>query len=80
MAESRMYETLSQVLQDYGYIFISHRLASAKMAERILVIDEGRIIEDGSHDELMKQQGEYCHMFNEQSAWYVDSKEKGMEA
>ena len=70
-----MYHTFSEVLKDNGYIFISHRLASAKMADRIIVIDDGRIIEDGNHDELMKQQGMYCKMFREQSAWYVNTEE-----
>lgn len=75
VAESLMYHTFSEVLKDNGYIFISHRLASAKMADRIIVIDDGRIIEDGNHDELMKQQGMYCKMFREQSAWYVNTEE-----
>lgn len=75
VAESLMYHTFSEVLKDSGYIFISHRLASAKMADRIIVIDDGRIIEDGNHDDLMKQQGMYCKMFREQSAWYMNPEE-----
>lgn len=67
-----MYHTFSEALKDNGYIFISHRLASAKMADRILVIDDGRIIEEGSHDDLMKQEGVYCKMFQEQSLWYIN--------
>ena len=45
------------------------------VADRILVIEDGRIIEDGNHDDLMKQQGMYCKMFQEQSAWYVNAEE-----
>lgn len=75
VAESLMYHTFSEALKDYGYIFISHRLASAKMADRIIVIDNGRIIEDDNHDNLMKQQGLYCKMFQEQSAWYMNPEE-----
>lgn len=76
IAESQMYYVFSEILKDYGYIFISHRLASAKMAERILVLDQGTIIEDGSHEELMRKKGFYYAMFMKQSAWYI---EKGAE-
>lgn len=74
VAESIMYNTFSEVLKNKGYIFISHRLASAKMADRIIVIDGGRIIEDGNHDNLMEQQGVYYKMFKEQSCWYVNEE------
>lgn len=75
VAESLMYHTFAEVLKDYGYILISHRLASAKLADRIIVMDDGQIVEDGKHEELMKQQGLYCKMFSEQSAWYVNTEE-----
>lgn len=74
VSESRMYHDFSQVLKDYGYIFISHRLASTKMADRILVIENGELAEDGSHVELMALQGLYYRMYMEQSSWY---QEKG---
>ena len=63
IAESQMYYVFSEILKDYGYIFISHRLASAKMAERILVLDQGTIIEDGSHEELIEKQGRYYELY-----------------
>jgi len=50
---------------------ISHRLASAKMADKIIVIDGGKVSEEGSHGELMHKGGMYADMFNAQSAWYV---------
>lgn len=75
VAESLMYYTFAEALKDNGYIFISHRLASAKMADRIIVIDDGHVVEDGSHDGLMKQGGLYCRMFQEQSLWYRNLKE-----
>ncbi len=75
LSESEMYHTFSEILKDQGYIFISHRLASARMAERILVLEEGKIVEEGNHETLMKNQGLYFRMFTEQSSWYV--KERG---
>ena len=57
---------------------VSHRLASAKMADRILVLDGGRIVQSGSHEALMGEQGLYRTMFLAQSSFYVTTdKQKG---
>lgn len=78
MAESRMYENFAQIFHKRGTIMISHRLASARMADRILVLDGGRIVQSGSHAELMEQEGLYRTMYLAQSSWYAD-KEAGDE-
>ena len=52
---------------------VSHRLASAKMADRILVLDGGRIVQSGSHEELMCEQGLYQTMYLAQSSFYVEN-------
>lgn len=70
VAESRMYESFLEVMQERGSIMISHRLASAKTADRIIVLKDGQICETGTHEKLMAQQGLYCEMFRQQSAWY----------
>ncbi len=49
---------------------ISHRLASAKMADRIMVLDGGRIVQNGSHGKLMETEGLYRTMYLAQSSWY----------
>ena len=73
-AEKEMYQNLQKIIgtsnRGRGCIFISHRLASAKMADVIFVLDEGRIIEKGSHDELIKNGGLYSKMYKEQASWY----------
>ena len=51
-------------------IFISHRLASTRFCDRIILLDDGKIIEEGSHDELMKLGGQYKQMFDVQSQYY----------
>ena len=56
-------------------IFISHRLASTRFCDRIFLIDEGKIIEAGSHDELMALNGNYAGMYNVQSYYYRDGCE-----
>ena len=50
--------------------FISHRLGSTKLADEILVIDAGHVIERGTHRELMEHQGLYARMYNSQQGWY----------
>ena len=73
IAESKLYDSFSSVLQTRGCILISHRLASARLAERIIVIEGGEVIETGSHDELMQRKGLYSVMYEEQSEWYKES-------
>lgn len=70
IAESKLYDSFSAVLEKQGSILISHRLASARLAQRIIVLDGGEVIETGSHEELMKNSGLYSVMYEEQSEWY----------
>lgn len=56
---------------DKTVIFISHRLSTTRMADRIYMLDGGRIIEHGSHDELMKKGGKYAEMFTLQAEKYI---------
>jgi ATP-binding cassette subfamily B protein len=51
-------------------ILISHRLGSARLADRILFLHQGAIIENGSHDDLMAQNGSYAELFSIQADWY----------
>ena len=51
-------------------LFISHRLGSTKIADRILVLDGGHIVEDGTHEELLVRRGLYHRMYTAQAAWY----------
>ena len=69
--ESRVYEDFSKISQDKTTLFISHRLGSTKLADEILVLDEGVIKQKGSHEQLMKSGGLYCEMFENQRSWYL---------
>ncbi|MGH7846103.1 MAG: hypothetical protein ACREQW_13165 [Candidatus Binatia bacterium] len=51
-------------------ILISHRFSTVRMADRIVVIQEGRIVEIGSHPELLRRQGIYAHLFSMQAEGY----------
>ena len=70
LAESEVYQSYSRVAAGLTTLFISHRLGSTKIADRILVVDGGVIGESGSHDELMRQEGRYAQMFTTQQHWY----------
>lgn len=70
LAESEMYHSFAQVLKNRGCIMISHRLASARMADKIIVLSKGMVTEMGSHEQLMKAGGFYAQMFVSQSSWY----------
>ena len=74
LAESRMYENFARIFRERGTVLISHRLASARMADRILVLDGGRIVQTGSHGELMAEEGLYRTMFLAQSSFYKEEE------
>jgi ATP-binding cassette, subfamily B, multidrug efflux pump len=63
--EERILQNLKRIMVDRTTIIISHRVSSVKHCDEILVIDDGRILEQGSHDELMAKKGEY-HEIHEQ--------------
>ena len=69
-AESEMYKMFSQSLKGKGGIMVSHRLASARFADKILVLSEGRVVEYGTHENLLALNGIYSEMWKKQSGWY----------
>ena len=70
-----MYESLISVTKGKTVLYISHRLSSAVLSDRIIVLDGGKIAEEGSHDELMKKDGVYKEMFTLQASSYNKEKE-----
>ncbi|MFC3769044.1 ABC transporter ATP-binding protein [Paenibacillus sp. GCM10012303] len=70
IGESKLYEQFEQISRDKTTLFISHRLGSTLLADHIFVIGDGRIIEQGSHPELMKARGVYAGMYESQRSWY----------
>ncbi len=72
VAEAKMYKALEDGTANKTVIYISHRLSSAKNADRILVFSGGELIEEGAHSELMNLGGEYCEMFTLQASGYKE--------
>lgn len=69
-AESEFNELVFNMLPERTIVIISHRLSTTKMADRIILIHNGRVAEDGSHDQLLKNNGTYAKMFEMQSRRY----------
>ena len=76
IAESEMYEKYDAMLQAKTGIFISHRLSSTRFCDRILFMEKGRIVEEGDHEYLMKQDGAYAGMFALQARYYRKKREE----
>ncbi|MBQ2848440.1 MAG: ABC transporter ATP-binding protein [Clostridia bacterium] len=75
VAEYKMYENLIKVTENKTVIYISHRLSSAVLSDRIIVLENGEIIESGSHSELIANNGEYSRMFTLQASSYKGESE-----
>ena len=73
LAEYNMYNNMMKLSEGKGVVFISHRLSSARMADRIYLMKDGKIVEQGSHDEMMQLNGFYHEMFLLQAQNYQDS-------
>ena len=74
IAESTIYEEYNQLADKKTAVFISHRLASTKFCDRILFLDGGQIVEEGSHEQLMEKGGKYREIFDIQSHYYKEEK------
>ena len=72
IAESTIYEEYNQLADKKTAVFISHRLASTKFCDRILFLDGGQIVEEGSHEQLMEKGGKYREIFDIQSHYYKE--------
>jgi ATP-binding cassette subfamily B protein len=70
VAESEVYGMFGTISAGKPTIFITHRLGAARLADEIVVIDQGRVAEQGSHEALMEQGGIYAGMFESQRSWY----------
>lgn len=82
IAEADMYNKYNEMTQGCTSVYISHRLASTRFCDRILLISDHKIAEEGTHEDLLRLDGKYAQLFKIQSKYYreEDSYEKGKEA
>ena len=75
IAESQIYDNYRQYTEGKTAVFISHRLASTRFSDRIVLLEDGRIVEMGTHAELMRRGGTYAEMFELQRSYYSTDNE-----
>lgn len=71
-AEHELFQRIRSLLEDRTVLLISHRFSSVRTADRIYVLHEGQVVEDGTHEELIARNGRYAEMFRLQAAAYTD--------
>lgn len=74
ISEQEMYQSYLSFIGDHNALFISHRLASTRFCNRIVLLENGKIVEEGTHEELMNENGKYREMFDVQAKYYRKGK------
>lgn len=70
VAEAEIYENFDSLIGDKTAVYISHRMSSCKFCDRIVVVDGGSVVEEGTHEELVKAGGVYAKLYQTQAAYY----------
>jgi ATP-binding cassette subfamily B protein len=68
--ETKIYTQFQNLSKGKCAVIVTHRLGSAKLANRIIVMDEGEIVDTGTHEELLSHPGKYADMWAAQAKWY----------
>ena len=79
IAEDEIYKKYNEIAKDTTSIFISHRLASTRFCDRIFLLDNNKLAEVGTHDELIKLGGKYKELFDVQSQYYKEGENENEE-
>jgi ATP-binding cassette subfamily B protein len=70
LAEAEVFTKYLKMAEEKTVIMVTHRISVASLADRVVVFKDGEIIEDGSHEELLSQNGEYARLYSTQAKWY----------
>ena len=75
LAEYRLYQSFNDLVGNRTAVYISHRLSSTRFCDRVAMFKAGEMVETGTHDELMENNGAYAEMFRVQAQYYVEDKD-----
>ncbi len=75
LAEYRLYQSFNELVGERTAVYISHRLSSTRFCDRVAMFKEGEMVEIGTHESLMAQDGAYAEMFRVQAQYYVEDKD-----
>lgn len=70
LAETEVFEKYIQLAQEKTVLFVTHRISIAALADRIVVFSNGNVVQDGTHEQLILEDGEYQRLYTEQAKWY----------
>lgn len=76
IAEQEIFNQFDMLRKDKMSIFVSHRLSSATIASKIVVLEYGAVVEEGTHKELMEKKGKYYELFSTQAKRYIESRDE----
>ena len=77
LAEYELYQNFDRMMEGKTAVYISHRLSSTRFCDRIAMFEDGRIVEYGTHEELLAKQGAYANMFEVQAQYYEKERKEG---